>query len=133
MDCTVTTVDQLITGNKCNLDLLNMLFSPLELETITQIPISLTRKTDRWYWNYSSSGVYTVNSTYKALKTQEGASKRKHRGDEETSRSNEQAILWKFTWGLNVKHKIRHVLWKCLNNILPTNANIHRRTGKGYS
>ncbi|KAL3530035.1 hypothetical protein ACH5RR_009357 [Cinchona calisaya] len=44
---------------------------------------------------------------------------------------NSQGDVWKFTWNLNIKHKIRRFLWKCLNSTLPTNGDFHKRTGNG--
>ena len=36
-------------------------------------------------------------------------------------------------WGLNIKHKIKHFIWNCLKNILPTNEAVSRRIRKGGS
>ena len=39
--------------------------------------------------------------------------------------------LWHQVWDLNIKHKLKHFLWKYIHNILPTNEEVYRRTGKG--
>ncbi|KAL3536151.1 hypothetical protein ACH5RR_004612, partial [Cinchona calisaya] len=74
---------------------------------------------------------YTVHSAYKDIKKKEENRRRDpdHKG--ESSRANDQADLWSFTWKLNVNNKIKNFLWRCLNRILPTNSSLHRRTGKG--
>lgn len=51
--------------------------------------------------------------------------------DGESSRNEVNSGAWKFLWGLNVKHKIKHFVWKCLHRILPVNEVITSRTAKG--
>ena len=34
-------------------------------------------------------------------------------------------------WNLEIKHKLKHFLWKCLHGVLPVNEVIRRRIGKG--
>ena len=48
-----------------------------------------------------------------------------------SSTNKKRSKVWNQLWGLNIQHKIKHFLWKCLHCILPTNEEIFRRTGKG--
>ena len=36
-----------------------------------------------------------------------------------TSWSKQSQRNWKYLWNLNVKHKVKIFLWKCLNQALP--------------
>lgn len=53
-----------------------------------------------------------------------------NKAQENSSRNKEKSKAWNQLWGLNIKHKIKHFLWKCLHSILPTNEENFRRTGK---
>ncbi|XP_027157869.1 uncharacterized protein LOC113759492 [Coffea eugenioides] len=50
---------------------------------------------------------------------------------ESTSKNKQNSRIWHQVWDLNIKHKVKHFLWKCLHDILPTHDNIFKRTGKG--
>ncbi|KAL3534566.1 hypothetical protein ACH5RR_003027 [Cinchona calisaya] len=129
--CTFTSVDQLIQGKCWNRILLKNLFCDRDVANIIKILISLTRRNDRWFWPHAPSGNYSVQSGYKVLKRrQEEQAKKPVRGTE-SSRNNQQAEVWNFTWNAKVKHKIRHFIWRCLSRIIPTNAYFFRRTKKG--
>ncbi|XP_027151033.1 uncharacterized protein LOC113751285 [Coffea eugenioides] len=47
-----------------------------------------------------------------------------------STRKDDPTLLHQ-VWDLNIKHKLKHFLWKCLHNILPANEEVYRRTGKG--
>ncbi|XP_027076016.1 uncharacterized protein [Coffea arabica] len=50
---------------------------------------------------------------------------------EKSSRNEQGTEVWKFLWDLNMKHKLKHFIWKRLQNILPVNEVIKRRVGRG--
>ncbi|XP_027167207.1 uncharacterized protein LOC113767344 [Coffea eugenioides] len=52
-------------------------------------------------------------------------------GEANHSRNMQGSRVWKELWGLNMKHKIKHFIWKCLRGVLPVNEVVMRRTGKG--
>ncbi|CDP14369.1 unnamed protein product [Coffea canephora] len=54
-------------------------------------------------------------------------------GAESSSRRRCTPQGWNFLWGLKVKHKLKHFIWKCLQGILPVNAVIRERCSKGDS
>ena len=76
---------------------------------------------DRIHWAWSAIGDYTVKSGYHLGKED----KRNHQGRNEengSSSRNEKGVkCWKFQWKLNMKHILKHFIWKCLQNNLPTN------------
>ena len=47
------------------------------------------------------------------------------------SRNKRNTKVWKIIWNLNMKHKLKHFIWKCLHRILPVNEVIKSRIGKG--
>lgn len=61
--------------------------------------------------------------------SREAIKKQKGQSGEETSL--EEKHLWKHLWKLNVKHKLKIFIWKCLNKALPVNEVVFSRTKKG--
>ncbi|XP_071902615.1 uncharacterized protein [Coffea arabica] len=130
-NCPYDEVSDLIHDHKWNMDIINSLFSAEEIKLITAIPISLFGGKDRYTWCSSANGEYTTKTGYvKAKESMERNNKRllQH---ESTSMNKQNSRIWHQVWDLNTKHKIKHFLWKCLHDILPTHENIFRRTGKG--
>lgn len=64
---------------------------------------------DVWYWDNSSSGVYTVSDGYAWLY-------KYHRGEEVVED-------WKWIWKLPVPEKVRVFVWLCIHDALPLNNN----------
>ena len=86
---------------------------------------------DRLIWNHSKTIEYTVRSGYALAKEMEAQATKTVQIKEQTSSHNRKESLWKKVWGTNVKHKLKHFIWKCLQNCIPVNDLVHRRTGKG--
>ena len=86
---------------------------------------------DRLIWNHSKTIEYTVRSSYALAKEMEAQATKTVQIKEQTSSHNRKESLWKKVWGTNVKHKLKHFIWKCLQNCIPVNDLVHRRTGKG--
>ena len=49
----------------------------------------------------------------------------------ETSWEIRKHTVWKRLWRLNVKMKLKHFLWRCLQNALHANETLYKRIGKG--
>ncbi|XP_027150299.1 uncharacterized protein LOC113750534 [Coffea eugenioides] len=49
----------------------------------------------------------------------------------ETSWEIRKHTVWKRLWSLNIKLKLKHFLWRCLQNALPANETLFKRIGKG--
>ncbi|KAF5930118.1 hypothetical protein HYC85_030991 [Camellia sinensis] len=45
----------------------------------------------------------------------------------EASSSGNIQHVWKSIWGLPIKRKIQHFMWRCAHNILPTNLALCQR------
>ncbi|XP_027150166.1 uncharacterized protein LOC113750386 [Coffea eugenioides] len=80
---------------------------------------------------HNSSGDYTTKSGYAQARLKLSKKANKMQANERSSARNDDPTLWHQVWDLNIKHKLKHFLWKCLHNILPTNEEVHRRTCKG--
>ena len=109
--------------NKCwNLQLLQQLFLPFEVEEIRSIPLSSSLPPDKQVWTGTSNGIFTVRSAYKlALECSDtfcGAS---------SSDGSQLSCFWKKLWRLPTPHKVRHFLWRACRDILPTKSNLKRR------
>lgn len=78
------------------------------------------------------SGQFTIKSAY-AVEKDEGQQKQRigARGHyESTSYPQNQSKIWKSSWSLQMKHKLKHFVWRCLLHSLPVNEQIHQRTGQ---
>ncbi|XP_027066157.1 uncharacterized protein [Coffea arabica] len=101
------------------------------MDHITNIPFSLYDRKDRLFWNYSKSGVYTMKTGYVVAKGQSESMNRSLAHDPETSWEIRKHTVWKKLWGLNVKVKLKHFLWRCMQNGLATNEALYKRLGNG--
>ena len=45
--------------------------------------------------------------------------------------SNQNRQIWKTLWKLNIKHKVKLFIWKCISGALPVKEAIHRRAATG--
>ncbi|XP_071905964.1 uncharacterized protein [Coffea arabica] len=108
-------------------------FSAQDVEYITSIPLSLYRRNDRLYWKHSKSSMYTMKSGYAAAKLEDASQSRRLEPGSETSWEVRKHIVWKRLWSLNLKMKLKHFLWRCLQNSLLVNEAIYKRIGKGSS
>ncbi|XP_071914033.1 uncharacterized protein [Coffea arabica] len=129
--CQLTKVSNLIEGKQWNKDIIQALFSKEEAEAILLIPLSVFQKKDRFKWRHTANGFYSTKSRYAKAKERIKEVSVMNRAQVNSSTNKERSKVWNQLWGLNMKHKIKHFLWKCLHCILPTNEKIFRRTGKG--
>ena len=124
-------VNELIEGGRWKKDLLQLWFHEDDVDHITNIPFSLYERKDRLFWNYSKSGIYTVKTGYVFAKGHCESMNRSLEPDPETNWEIRKHIVWKKLWSLNMKMKLKHFLWRCLQNGLATNEAIYKRFGKG--
>nr|XP_027100913.1 uncharacterized protein LOC113720151 [Coffea arabica]XP_027101109.1 uncharacterized protein LOC113720465 [Coffea arabica] len=78
--------------------------------------------------------MYTVNSGYKFLMKQHrkrGRRRQEGASSSYTASDSELAQMWNTLWSLNIKHKIKIFIWKCIQGALPVKATVNRRTGVG--
>lgn len=80
------------------------------------------------YWSRTENGIYTVHIGYELCKAlQKGG--RKKETEAETSVAGNSKTIWGGLWKLNIKHKLKHFLWKFLHHILSVKEVCFQRTG----
>jgi hypothetical protein len=111
-----------INNNGWNEQLIRQLFIPYEAQQILNIP-TLNRSTeDTIIWAGTMDGSYTVKDGYQAIMNW---GKEGNNGSASTSTLHEE--IWGKLWKLNVPPKHNHLLWRILNNALPTKTNLANR------
>nr|XP_027071698.1 uncharacterized protein LOC113696490 [Coffea arabica] len=129
--CQLECVHELIEEGRWKTDTLHRWFNIDDVELITNIPLSLYERKDRLYWLHSKSGVYTIRTGYVIAKGGRETVNHRIAPDSETSWAIRKHTVWKRLWGLNIKMKLKHFLWRCLQNGLATSEALYQRVGKG--
>ncbi|XP_027158016.1 uncharacterized protein LOC113759637 [Coffea eugenioides] len=127
----VFRVSDLIQEDKWNKELIVQVFEDQEGKEILRIPLSVFERKDTVYWIKSSTGEFTVKSGYRLAKSLRGKGDHGRRGAESSCRGKYTPQGWSFLWGLKVKHKLKHFIWKCLQGVFPVNVAIKERCSKG--
>ena len=99
-------------------------FCERDAEAILEMPLSQTDGMDKLIWKFSKSGEFTVRSTYKRVEQQKRGQNREPKS---CGRKLRVSKMWKRTWSLKVKGKIKHFLWRLYHNLLPTNQQLAKR------
>jgi hypothetical protein len=100
--------------------LVTQTFIPVEAEKILQIPILTPMEEDQICWQGTTDGNYMVKSGYNAqidwnyYNSNHG----------QTSNNNKEAHMWKKLWNTKVPPKQIHLIWRILNNAIPTKPNL---------
>lgn len=100
-----------------DLNLLNGLFNPNEMEMIKSIPLCRAPMEDKLIWPYTSSGQYTSQSRYRFL-THE------NHNSHIAKYPNSSGEVWKLIWGLSVPNKMRNFMWKACRDSLRVKSNL---------
>lgn len=95
----------------------------------SNIPITLIRKPDWFYQKYDATSNYTVMTGYNEPKKIESSQIKRNTNKGEGSKENQLAKYWNFLQKLQLKHKFKHFIWKCLNKNLPVNEVLASRVG----
>ncbi|CAA0823730.1 Unknown protein [Striga hermonthica] len=119
-------VQQLFQDNRrsWNKELVESTFLPDEAKAILQMKDLDPHKPDSLRWVGDSKGKFIVADTYKSLidikwkQLDIPSSSTIHKEIKETRQR---------TWSLKIKRKIRHFIWRGLNNILPVLVNLNSR------
>ena len=114
--------DLFITGMKMwNSDLIDQKFYPWEADCIKSMPVSFHIDKDALIWPWTPDGVYSVKSAYWILANESLLSQARS--------SNLEALkpLWNGIWRLKLPNKVKHFLWRALNESLPTKFNLCAR------
>lgn len=119
----ITWAHELMTsdGKDWNMKLVTNLFWQQEVETIKSIPISQAGSKDRLVWQFHKKGIYTVHSAYQQLQHRDANMR------QQVETSSDMAMkrsMWRRMWKMQVKEKLKHFVWRCYHNILPTNLQL---------
>ena len=85
-------------------NLIQDLFNHINQTLILNIPLSIRRIEDSRYWLIDSKGSYSVKSGDRSLQ-------------EEVT--DEQSVIWKNLWKLNIPPKVMNFMWRMLRRVLP--------------
>ncbi|XP_071924943.1 uncharacterized protein [Coffea arabica] len=129
--CKLEWVSELIEEGKWKNDLLLKWFCAKDAEHIKGIPTSIGRRKDRLVWGHSKAGIYSVKSGYALARQREGKAGTRTGQEAETSWEIRKRNVWKQLWHLKVKAKLKHFMWKCLQNCLPVNEQMSKRLHRG--
>ena len=119
-------VSELIDSNKScwNLDLIEKLFLPCEVDSIKSIPLSMRMFADKLIWAKTNNGLFTVKSTYKVAVDILDASPLGCSGC--SPNESNMRCFWKCVWKLDVPHEVQHFMWRACCDILSTKRNLRR-------
>lgn len=113
-------------GRVWNQELLERLFIEKDQVKIKTIRPVGPRSEDTYSWEYTKTWHYTVKSAYWVQVNVLSVEKEK----QEVLQPNLDAIYQK-VWSLNISPKVKHFIWRCLNNAFPVAANmVHRHIAK---
>jgi ribonuclease HI len=106
-----------------NEPLIQQMFHPQEARKILQIAIVDKGQPDCLTWDGTTDGNYTVKAGYQAIMEWEDNS-----DVDRASTSNQNTDNWKNLWKLNIPPKCSHIIWRILNEAIPTKANLFKRS-----
>ena len=109
---------------------MQQVFNQKDRELIASMPLSVFKRQDRFFWCFLKSGTYTVKTSYAKAIQASSKDKRKQKLEEETRWEIRKHSIWKQLWNLNLKHKLKHFIWKCLEDGIAIKEALHKRTGE---
>nr|XP_023888394.1 uncharacterized protein LOC112000487 [Quercus suber] len=104
-----------------NLDLIDNVFYPWEVDVIKGIYVSEDSTEDNLIWPLTPSGDYFVKSAYKMLSSANLNFKAR------SSSLEGLKGVWKGIWQIRALNRVRHFLWRDVKDPLPMKMNFHQR------
>ncbi|GER44510.1 RNA-directed DNA polymerase (reversetranscriptase)-related family protein [Striga asiatica] len=112
------------SSNSWDIDLVEQTFKPEEARQILSITLKKTGHSDLLTWLPHKQGKFTIKYAYSAiLKTKMLSLKQP---ESSNSRLIEQKI-WKTTWELKIKQKIKNFLWSCWFKFISTQDQLKKK------
>ncbi|XP_027172745.1 uncharacterized protein LOC113772350 [Coffea eugenioides] len=131
--CELKMVAELIYQKRWNRNIIFSNFNRNDVEMILSIPLSLSVREDSYYWQPKAGEEYIVESGYKIL-MKKGRSERRCNsegtGSSNAERSQQMSQMWNTLWKLNIKHKIKLFIWKCIKGALPVREAVWKDRNK---
>ena len=116
-------------GREWNMEMLNVLFTEEVKHSIISIRPAGTNSKDTYVWEFTKTGHYTVKSGYWVQTSILALPK-----DQQAVVQPSLDSIYQMVWRLETSPKIKHFLWRCLNNALPVAENMtYRHIGKEKS
>ena len=103
-------------------EMLERLFTEETMEKILKIRPAGPNSTDTYSWEFTKTGHYTVKSGYWVQTSLLSV----HHDNQEVLQPSLDGI-YQQVWSLETSPKIKHFLWRCLNNALPVAENMTYR------
>ncbi|CAA0841453.1 Unknown protein [Striga hermonthica] len=111
-------------GRKWNTQLLKTLFNENDCACILKINTLDPGKKDRWVWIKGDNQEFTVAKAYSKMVND------KFNNLDIAEGSKGAGTLRKIrtrSWKLNIKGKLKHFLWKCYSDVLPTKTKLRKK------
>lgn len=115
-------------GKEWNEELLTKLFWQKDMDTIKNISISQVGNKEILLWKYTSQGVYSIQSVYQQLQLRDVQRKQQARISREVEEGKK---IWKRTWKMQIKGKLKHFIWRCYHNTILTRTQLAKKGFKG--
>ncbi|XP_027152430.1 uncharacterized protein LOC113752516 [Coffea eugenioides] len=134
LNSSLKIVHELIIQKRWDRNTIFRVFNQSDGERILSIPISSIGREDSYFWQHNAGGCYSVSSGYKLLMEENNSTEKAKLGKAGPSimeESQQLKQIWNTLWKLNIKHKIKLFIWKCIKGALPVKEAIFRRTGMG--
>lgn len=119
--CSLLKVNELIDQSSHSWDI-NVLRGNMDSNSDIQAvrtPLSITNKSDSFYWPHTSNGVYNVKSGFRCL--YESVSKPMVGSSSSYAHSE---LSWKEIWSSKVPERVKHFIWRLKHDALATRKNM---------
>uniref|UniRef100_A0A803LQM6 Reverse transcriptase zinc-binding domain-containing protein n=1 Tax=Chenopodium quinoa TaxID=63459 RepID=A0A803LQM6_CHEQI len=113
-------VHELCLEGECNYQLIDNTFVKWKAHVIKKIPLSAFPHMDRWTWQLTKTGDFTVKSAYFAF-----LHSLKVVGT--SSSTNPCNDIWEMLWNANVPPKVKNFGWRALHGGLPVRSKLKKR------
>lgn len=100
-------------GQHWDVEVIEDLFNSRDQQCILNTPVGGSGETDELFWNEDMQGEYTVKSAYRLLQEQRNLTV--DGGSRE---------LWKKFWRIKAPPKVMNMVWRAINQCLPTRVNL---------
>lgn len=106
-------------------DVIEEHFWLVDRNRIAEVPFGSCSQPNRWIWNFSSNGLFSVKTCYHMILSN-GFDSSSSTGVANYSGSHLSQQVWKHLWKLKLPPKILVFLWRALKDALPTGLNLFR-------
>lgn len=113
-------VQEIISNGQWNLDQIECVLNPWEVQSIKRIPLPIHNLDDSWMWKYDKKGRFSVRSAY-------FIELREKRAIVPTTSKCGREGKWRRLWDASIPPKVKIFGWKAIHSGLPVMKNLVRR------